>query len=306
MRWKFKAHAMAVASRLPFGQRCYSLAQRCCGTNCLDVDESIARALEIVKLIREGGGGIRGEVLEIGTGWRPFVPFVLHLAGAGRILTLDIHPWLSEAYAFETSRTIESEISRIAKELELEEGAVTQRYRSATQGARTLAELLRGFGVEYHCPGDARQTGLSDASVDVVCSSNVLEHVPPEVLERIHKESMRILKPGGLAVHRFNPQDHFAAIDRSITGANFLRYSKRQWYWLGGSGLSYHNRLRCVEHKRLFEQVGFITAVEQVRVDTRVVTAIETGRLSVHPDFTCYSPGELAADYMWYVGRRPT
>lgn len=306
MNWKCKAHLMALVSRAPVGKLIYRRAQRFVGTNRLNVTEEVSRCIEIVQLIRNAGRLLCSSIiLEIGTGWRPFMSFVLHLAGAERVITLDVNPWLTRRYAFETAHALAGQIGRIANELELEEAFVRQRYLAATKGKETLAGLLSGFHVEYQCPADARDTQLPEAALDFVCSSNVLEHVPPNVLEGIHRESIRVLRPGGLAVHRFNPQDHFAFTDRSITGANFLRYSKKQWYWLGGSGLSYHNRLRCAEHLRLFEAAGFETVVNRVRVDERVVAALNSGALDVHPDFAGYSPQELAADYMWYVGRRP-
>jgi ubiquinone/menaquinone biosynthesis C-methylase UbiE len=46
---------------------------------------------------------------------------------------------------------------------------------------------------------DGRTIPLPDASVDVVFSSNVLEHVPD--LARMHSEVRRVLKPGGYGVH---------------------------------------------------------------------------------------------------------
>ena len=46
---------------------------------------------------------------------------------------------------------------------------------------------------------DGRTIPLPDASVDIVYSSNVLEHVPD--LSRIHSEIARVLKPGGYCIH---------------------------------------------------------------------------------------------------------
>jgi SAM-dependent methyltransferase len=46
---------------------------------------------------------------------------------------------------------------------------------------------------------DGATIPLSDASVDVVYSSNVLEHVPDLTL--IHREIRRVLTPGGVCVH---------------------------------------------------------------------------------------------------------
>lgn len=46
---------------------------------------------------------------------------------------------------------------------------------------------------------DGRTIPLPDASVDIVFSSNVLEHVPD--LKRMHSEIRRVLRPAGYCVH---------------------------------------------------------------------------------------------------------
>jgi ubiquinone/menaquinone biosynthesis C-methylase UbiE len=46
---------------------------------------------------------------------------------------------------------------------------------------------------------DGRRIPLADASVDIVFSSNVLEHVPD--LRQMHSEIARVLKPGGYCIH---------------------------------------------------------------------------------------------------------
>src|SRR5262249_16590846 len=145
----------------------------------------------------------------------------------------------------------------IAQRLGLTEVVLRTRYEAARPATRALRELLRATRVEYRCPADARRTGLKGASMDFVCSSNVLQHVAPPDLGAIPREASRVLKPGGLAVHRFNPEDHFKDVDKSITAVNFLQFSEREWRWYGGSGLGYHNRLRCSQHRRLLQEAGF-------------------------------------------------
>ena len=53
-----------------------------------------------------------------------------------------------------------------------------------------------GFPIKDY---DGRTIPLPDASVDVVFSSNVLEHVPD--LSRMHAEIRRVLAPGGICIH---------------------------------------------------------------------------------------------------------
>jgi SAM-dependent methyltransferase len=306
MNWKVKAHVMAILSRVPGGKRLYHALQSALGTNRLDAGEGVQRAVEVCQLITQAGQPLaNATVLEIGTGWRPFVPFLLSVAGVKRIITLDVNPWLTQAYAFETYRALGTQLEVIARELGLDPAIVSERYEAPLRTATTLDALLAATGIEYHYPGDARQTGLAAASVDYVCSSNVLEHVPPGVLRAIHAESLRVLRPGGLVVHRFNPGDHYATTDRRLTTSNFLRYSEREWRWYGGTGLSYHNRLRCPQHREILAAAEFTILVDRVRVDQRAVESINSGALPVHPDFMRFSAAELAADYMWLVGRKP-
>jgi hypothetical protein len=305
MKWKLKSLLLASLSRVPGGRRAYHRIQKFAGTNVLRYEESLARCLELIELVKFGGVDVEGmRCVEIGTGWRPFVAMFMRLAGAERILTLDVNPWLDHKYILETYDAMRPRIDEIADSLGLPLEVVKARFPDVTHDD-SLIEILDAFQIEYRCPGDARRTQLPDNSVDAVISSNVLEHIPPDVLSAIHQESFRILKPGGVAAHRFNPGDHFSHSDPSITGANFLQYSSKRWYWHGGSGLAYHNRLRCREHLGLFNDLGFEIVHQRVRQDKRAVDAIDRGDLVIHPDFAHMTVSELAADYMWITARVP-
>jgi SAM-dependent methyltransferase len=306
MNWKLKAHTLAVLSRLPGGKGMYHRLQTLAGTNRLDASGAIDRALDIVELIKQAGGDVQDATcMEIGTGWRPFIPFVLSLLGARRVITLDVNPWLNKRYAFETFQALGKHLESVADRTGAVLDSLHQRYLGSAPSEHTLDALLAGLRVEYVYPGDATDTGIPDGTVDLVVSSNVLEHIAVETLRRIQDESYRILKPGGLAVHRFGPADHFALVDPSITRANFLQFSARQWKWYGGSGLAYHNRLRCVQYDRLFSEAGFDTVTRRVYTDERSIQAIQTGRLHVHPEFAGFTPQELAEDHMSVACRKP-
>jgi SAM-dependent methyltransferase len=305
MHWKVKAHTLALLSRVPGGRKAYHLLQRSLGSHRLDPPEYVRRALEIVEMIREvGRDPQQGTYFEIGTGWRPFLPFILYLVGAEKIISVDVNPWLNQGYTFETYQALGSQLQTIAQRLGIDVSFLKERYEPASE-AKSLSALLDAFHVDYRYPGDARKTGLPDASVDFVCSSNVFQHVPPDILADIHKEAFRILQPGGLAVHRFGPGDHYSHVDRSITAVHFLRFSERQWHWLGGSGLAYQNRLRAIQHQQLLEQAGFSVLTSRVRIDAPSLEAITTGRQPIHEDFAGFTPEELAASQMWLVGTRP-
>ena len=190
MHWLIKAHAMALLSRLPGGKSVYHSLQRRLGTNRLNFAESLERTGQIVDLVRETGCDVCGATcLEIGTGWRPFVPMLLYLAGAERTITLDINPWMDQRYAVETYRAIGKGLPQIAERLHVSQSQIESRYVRIDESKLNLANLLAAFHVDYRCPADACATGLPSRLIDYVVSSNVLEHVPPAVLEGMHRES---------------------------------------------------------------------------------------------------------------------
>ena len=306
MHWKVKAHMLATLSRVPGGRRLYHTLQSWLGTYRLDADEELSRSLEMVAMIRAAGRDIEDAVvLEIGTGWRPFLPLLLGLLAAKRVITIDVNPWLNHKYAFEAYHALGERLGTIAKQVPADPAVLAARYEATRVEATDLAGLLRAFRVEYVYPADARATGLPDRSIDFVCSSNVLEHVPPDVLREIHRESLRVLRPGGLAVHRFDTSDHFSRVDRSISSVNFLRYSPKQWWWYGGSGLAYQNRLRGVQQHRLLEEAGFTVVGYTVRSDQDALCAVQGGKVPVHQDFARFTPEELTGIYVWLTAMAP-
>ena len=306
MHWKAKAHVLAVLSRVPGGRFLYHRLQQIAGTNPIDAQRDMGRAFELVDLIHESGETVDGaRMVEIGTGWHPFAPMLFALGGAQSITTIDVNPWLTVEATKESWIALEPYLTEIAVRLDQREEDVRARYDQVSVHAETLPEILDPLGIRYVYPGDARQTGLESASVDIVFSSNVLEHIPHEIQTEIHTESLRILRPDGLSVHRFNPQDHYSTVDSSITHSNFLRYSSQEWHWYGGSGLAYHNRLRGTEYVELFEELGFEVSVYRDRVDARSQKAIETGSLIVADEFRRFSPRDLAVDYVWLACRKP-
>ena len=129
-------------------------------------------------------------------------------------------------------------------------------------GVRSLKELEERFGIEYLAPRDARATGLPDASVDFVSSTDVCEHVPEEDLAAIFRECFRLLRRGGVFSCRIDLQDHYAYFDRSLSKYNFLRYSDRAWSVVN-SPLHFQNRLRSPDYLRLLREAGLELVVER-------------------------------------------
>lgn len=91
-----------------------------------------------------------------------------------------------------------------ARVLEIGAGTGAQALQVRQQGYDIVAIDVAGSNyakdrvfpiIDY----DGRNVPLPDASVDVVFSSNVLEHVPD--LAQVHREIRRVLKPQGYCIH---------------------------------------------------------------------------------------------------------
>lgn len=66
---------------------------------------------------------------------------------------------------------------------------------------RLLKEVL-GIAEPRFRIYDGRQLPLANESVDLILSQEVLEHVPPHLIEAYYAEEARVLKPGGIALHQ--------------------------------------------------------------------------------------------------------
>jgi Methyltransferase domain len=131
-------------------------------------------------------------------------------------------------------------------------------------GRGAALEDATGGVVVYRAPCDAAATGLPAASVDVVFSNSVLEHVPRPAIERCLVEARRTLRAGGVMFHSVNCGDHYAYVDRDVHQLNYLRFSDVQWRKWNNRFL-YQNRLRAVDFVEMARAAGFAIEVDTSR-----------------------------------------
>ena len=308
MRWQLKAFAQGALSRLPYGRRLHHRLQEVTGSAEVEIGIEYGWKAELFRRVREQGLEIEGRsFLDVGTGWRPVLPLLLHLLGADRIVTVDINPWLTPRSLRATIEAVDSIADRFSADFAVPEAEVKESLKRllALSDAHPddLDVVLAAARIEYRCPADAGATQLPSDSFDYVITSNVLEHVPKGEIERIATESLRLLKPGGVAIHHVNPGDHFS-LDSRVTTANFLKFSPRSWRVIS-SGLAYHNRIRCVEYPRLLRACGYEIVYERTEVDDRALAALRRGEVTPHPAFAAFSQEELAGYLIDVFARVP-
>ncbi|MFT3954853.1 MAG: class I SAM-dependent methyltransferase [Piscinibacter sp.] len=304
MDWRIKGVIQGALSRVPGGTAVNDALQRAAGGRR---DE--ARHIDIkfradwlvqMQVLNDLGMRVQGrDLLEIGTGWLPVFPLCFALAGARRCATFDLNRHLNPVAVPGALRELERHLPAIAQACGDDEATVRERWQRLSAAGDGWA-ILKAAGVDYHAPADATATGLPDASVALVFSNSVLEHVGAAVLAPMMRESCRILQPDGLSLHSVNCGDHYAYFDRSITQIHYLRFSEREWRkW--NNDLLYQNRLRPVDFVEAARDAGM-----DVLLDMHVPRAellANFAQIPIAPEFRHYPPEQLCCTSVTFAAR---
>jgi SAM-dependent methyltransferase len=308
MDWRVKGVVQRVLGVVPGGERLHYVLQRRNGvlrvfeTEC---DIKIDDWRLMMGHLHRAGVRVEGTTFfEIGTGWYPTFPLLLYLAGAARVITYDLNTHLRPHLLLQAAQRMHFHLALIARMGDCDRSVLAIRHAelvAALQRGASLADATRGV-VEYRAPADAARTGLPDASVDVVFSNSVLEHVPPDVIDHCFAESMRILRPGGLVFHSVNCGDHYAYIDRRINQLHYLQYSDDAWERWNNPFL-YQNRLRASDFTAAAAAAGFAIEVDTSRPHPNRLRQLEA--LEVDPALAArYSRDQLAITSIDFIGRK--
>jgi SAM-dependent methyltransferase len=308
MHWRVKGAIQKVLGHVPGGGRMHYLLQRL-GGGLTNFGGECDRKVEdwglMMGHLRSSKLELYGAtLLEMGTGWYPTFPVCLWLGGAKRIHTFDLNRHLKPEKTVALVERLENHVETIAEQSALASSEVDMRRRDllrALQRGASITSATDG-AIDYHAPADAAKTGLPDASVDIVFSNSVLEHVPGPVIDECFREAHRIIKPGGVVFHSVNCGDHYAYIDRSISQLHYLKYSESRWQKWNNAFL-YQNRLRAEDFTAMAKKIGFAIEIDTSRPHPKRVKQL--AEIEVHPSFSeRYSRDQLAITSIDFVGRK--
>lgn len=106
---------------------------------------------------------------------------------------------------------------------------------------------------------------LPEGGFDLVVSFTVYEHLrQPETTIR---ETYRILKKGGLAIHLIDLGDHMHYGLDPAKQFNCLRFGKKTWELMSMNRSIYVNRLRVSDWRKLHQEAGFTIVQEKPLID---------------------------------------
>jgi SAM-dependent methyltransferase len=309
MHWKVKGLIQKALGVVPGGEALHYHLQRRFG-GLQDFHRELSVKVEdwqiMVGHLRNAGVVFAdSHFFEIGTGWYPTFPFALYLAGARRVTTYDLNRHLQPDLVQAAVKELGGFLETIARDSGSELAEVQARHQKLAAAIAAGVDLGEATGgcISYSAPADATATALADGEVDVVFSNSVLEHVPPEAISAMYRESMRILSPGGIMFHSVNCGDHYSYVDRSIHQLNYLQYSDRAWKRWDNAFL-YQNRMRAHEFVEGAAAQGF--AIELDTSTARPNRLEQLAAMKVDSRFAHLAPEKLCITSVDFIARKPT
>ena len=303
VHWKLKGFVQKTLALIPGGEHLNDQLQLAGGLRNFaeNIAAKVADWKQTCQYLSDVQFQISGAtVVEVGTGWYPVLPICFSFAGARGIKTYDIHRHINAKWTARALTCLDEHVDAIASFCDGGAEEVRKRHQQLLH-ASDIDEILRLAQIEYFAPGDARHTGLPSNSVDLVYSNSVFEHVPRQAILEILRESQRILKPGGLALHNIGCNDHYAFFDPSISFVNFLRFSETEWR-LWNNPIQYQNRLRAPQFLDLAAEAGLKVIYKRTHVRPGSREAL--AQFTVAPEFQQFSPEDLATTTLDFISQK--
>jgi SAM-dependent methyltransferase len=209
----------------------------------------------VERCMRHHNVPLRGAVyVDAGCGSaNPYGRMFTHLmGGAKRGYCIDLDPVQNISAALKALARLASSVI-VAPKSVFEFHPLTSREVFENIADFDLEKLARGTGGLSDrlqlLNRSAAETGLPDASVDVVVSNSFLEHVPDA--NAVIAEFARITKPGGFAMHGIDCRDHRWYGQPMIHEVEFLTVESSDPIVFES------NRLRMMDFERCFADHGF-------------------------------------------------
>ncbi len=255
--------------------------------------DSNLRAIENCGAIADGM-----QVMELGTGWVHWEAMFTRLFYDVRVKLFDV--WDNRQfpgflhYAGELRRRLATECER-----EPEAVAKAEALLDKVLLTKSFDEAYALLGFEYIIDPTGSLRAIADGTVDLVISSDVMEHVPREAVPALCTDLFRILKPGGHVAQQIVYTDHLTIYDRAVHPKNYLRYSDRQWRWWLQNDVQYINLLQPSDFRRSFLASKFEIVLHET------VQSCDSTQLNVDERFRHYPREELDVAVDRLLVRKP-
>lgn len=305
-KWKLKAIVQKCISFMPKREKVNYLFQKHVTHGVELFDEhfgfKVDHARDHIDYFRKyGNTGPEMKIMELGTGWYPIIPMFMFLTKTGKVTSVDIQSWMNR----------DRQIITINKFFEwYNKGWLDDKFKDIDKDRLQQLEHVHKNPDTYSMEDineliglttllkDARNTGLEERSMDMICSNNTFEHIEGDVLKGILIEYKRIIKSGGVMSHFIDMSDHFAHFDKKITVYNFLKYSTKSWSMIDNK-IQPQNRFRHKDYLKMYKELDIPVTEEKIEDGNSETLAL----VNVHPEFKDYSQEQLAITHAYLVSK---
>jgi SAM-dependent methyltransferase len=251
---------------------------------------AVTDGLRQLRALRALGIPVAGAtVLEFGCGWLPMIPLLHHLAGARGVVLADIERLMDAATLARAREVVALRLDDIAATLGETREALADRLAAPPP-------------FDYRVPWDAARHPA--ASIDIVASRAVLEHVPEPALVGFLAAFRRILRPGGVMCHQIDNSDHWQHLDLARSRVGFLGVEETDWRWRLAqvNPLFHQNRLRHADYARLIGAAGF--RIRHAEGTPHKEALADLPRIRLASRFAGRDPRDLAILDSFFVAQR--
>jgi len=273
MNWKKLLVKKALIGRLPFADNLRDFKRKISGypPNTQNMELTIKNYERIKAALEKSGSRIEGStILEIGSGWFPVIPILLARDGAKKVCMSDLNVHMDDITFRETVRYLKS-------------------YFPNDDYIQKIISFS-SLPIDYLAPFNSSE--ISNKSIDIVMSNNVLEHIPRGDIYNLFSSLRSKVSDCCIMVHVIDHSDHFEHHDKSISKIEFLTWSEEKHALINYLIKDGENRMRHHEYPQVFIDSGFEVIDEEAILDEKTMEAVETLDL-VYP-YSKMSPEQLA------------
>lgn len=259
----------------------------------------IQRANNNLSYLEKYGAIADGQsVLELGTGWVHWEALFTRLFYDVRFTLFDV--WDNrqfpgfQFYCRELRRRLANEVNRPEEQLRRAEALLDE--IAALSSFEAVYERL---GFRYIINPTGALDDIGDQTLDLIISSDVLEHVPAQAVPTLLTAMFRVLKPGGISAHQIVPADHLVIYDSSASGKQYLRYSDTVWRAFFQNDVQYFNRIQHSEWVDGFKRHGFEILCDEITAQ------IDISNIKVNERFRHLPQSDLEGTVSQLLARHP-
>lgn len=293
MKWQIELLKASLSGLFPFQEAFRKIKRKIKPYSSSQATKkwTIEQGITQIQLLEKAGFSIYGKtVLELGTGWEPFIPFIFHLAGCKKIILSDAHHLLERETVISTISDLIKHSNLMSDALKIDVNEIKNKLQIPI--TYSLDDIFRRFNFTYMAPYDARTTNLPDCSIDLITSRAVLEFIPPSILNEIFLEFNRILKQEGRMCHIIDNSDHWEHYDKGISRLNFLKFNDFLWKFTSINPLVYLNRLRHFEYLHMLDKTNFKIDYDNSKPDEKALNDLRN--MKICKKYRNIPPEELA------------